>query len=546
MHQVNVESDRTCPPAAIAPAGYEPSVTVVINCYNDFRYLPDAIASVMTQTRPADQVVVVDDGSRTDPSPLLAAWPQIELVRRVNGGLAAARNSGLARAKSDYIVFLDGDDLLMPNALADGLAAMAANPEAAMVNGGFQMIDDTGLSTSSVISHDLGAVPYEDLLRGNRIAMHATVIFRTTSLRAIGGYDETLRRCEDYDAYLRLAQRFPAASHQRLVAQYRKHGANISDAFLEQLKIALKIHRGHRPPRQSPHRAAWQEGLGFWRSYYTAEMARTLRNAWARGTPPQRLLAPLLATLWADRRSVPGKARRALHRLRQRRQQRKWPGRIPLGMVSMGDLASVRPVSEHFGFDRGSAIDRFYIARFLERWRADIQGHALEIGDDAYCQRFGSRHIVHQDILHVHAGNPIATIVGDMSQPGVLPEQRFDVMVITQTLHLIFDFAQALANLHRALKPGGVLLLTVPGITSIARDEWGKDWFWSFTGASLERLMDMSFGPGNYTLEQFGNAYAATAFLQGLALEEVEHGKVEGFPDPAYPVILGVRAVRVA
>jgi SAM-dependent methyltransferase len=209
----------------------------------------------------------------------------------------------------------------------------------------------------------------------------------------------------------------------------------------------------------------------------------------------------------------------------------------------MGDLDRVRPISRDFGFDRGTPIDRYYIERFLAENAADIRGRALEVGDATYCQRFGSG-VTHQDVLHVLAGNPQATIVGDLTRPGVLPENAFDCMVLTQTLHLIYDLRAAVDAIYRALKPGGVLLLTVPGISQIDRGAWRENWCWSLTVPSAARLFGDRFGAAHVNVAAHGNVYAATCFLHGLALEEVDRAKLDSH-DPSYPVTITVRARRV-
>ena len=129
----------------------------------------------------------------------------------------------------------------------------------------------------------------------------------------------------------------------------------------------------------------------------------------------------------------------------------------PLGTVQFSQLASTTPVSLDFGWDRGTPVDRYYIEQFLQARAADIRGRVLEIGDDAYSARFGGPRITKQDILHLNAGSAKATIVGDLSKPGVLPENTFDCILLTQTLQLIFDLPQAANRLYSALRPGGIL-----------------------------------------------------------------------------------------
>jgi SAM-dependent methyltransferase len=204
--------------------------------------------------------------------------------------------------------------------------------------------------------------------------------------------------------------------------------------------------------------------------------------------------------------------------------------------------ASTTPLCVEFGYSRGTPIDRHYIEAFLEKHSTDIRGRVLEIGDDTYSRRFGGDRITKQDVLHIHAGHPQATIGGDLADPGVLPQQTFDCIILTQTLHLIFDMTIAVEQIHAALRPGGVALITVPGISPIDRGEWKTSWYWSLTDIALERLLSGSFKREKVTISTQGNLFAATAFLHGAAVEEVEKAKLAHF-DPAYPVTIAARAV---
>jgi SAM-dependent methyltransferase len=208
-----------------------------------------------------------------------------------------------------------------------------------------------------------------------------------------------------------------------------------------------------------------------------------------------------------------------------------------------GRFATLEPLSQQFGYDRGSPVDRFYIEAFLSSCAASIRGRVLEIGDDGYSRRFGTGAITRQDILHVHAGNPIATIVGDLSDPFVLPDATFDCIILTQTMHLIYDMAGALRQVRRALRPNGVVLVTVPGITPIDRGEWGSTWYWSLTPAALQRLVSGVFLGDEVTYASYGNLFSATAFLHGAAQEEIDITKLLPY-DPAFPVIVAACARR--
>lgn len=219
-------------------------------------------------------------------------------------------------------------------------------------------------------------------------------------------------------------------------------------------------------------------------------------------------------------------------------------GRPPRpGMVRFGSLRRVTPISRHFGYDRGQPVDRHYIEGFLERHRADIHGHVLEVGDDSYTNRFGGDRVAAADVLHVNSSNRRATIVGDLAEGASIPSESFDCVILTQTLQLIYNLGAALGTLHRILRPGGVLLMTVPGITPIDRGEWGDTWYWSFTPTSVRRLLSDWFPAADIDVAAYGNVLAATAFLYGLSARELSAAEL-AFSDPLYPVVVAARACK--
>jgi GT2 family glycosyltransferase len=529
------------------------TVGVVITTYNHAHFLQDALGSVFLQTRPPDAVIVVDDGSTDEPGRVVSYFPEAQLVRQENRGLAAARNTGLSALNTSFVVFLDADDRLEPRALERGLACFARVPDSGFVYGGHKYIDAAGREIGERFEA-AGDDPYLHLLRRNFIAMHGTVMYRRDLLLAEGGFDETLRRCEDYDMYLRLARRYPVTGYADLVAAYRQHRENMSADYGAMLRSALDVHRRHAPSADDEAaRRAWREGRRGWRRCYAGEMAEALYRNRQRGATLAESLPLLLGTAVASpslavRQTLRGLRRRLSDvlppRIRARLVNRR--DRIPApGEVRFGDLRRVRPISREFGFDRGLPVDRYYIERFLERHASEVAGRVLEIGDDAYTRRFGGGRVSRSDVLHVHGGNPRATLVGDLTDPRVLPEGAFDCIILTQTLQLIFDVRLAVACLHRALAPGGVVLVTAPGISPIDRGEWGRTWFWSFTAQALERMFGEVFGRDALVVERYGNVFAATAFLQGLAVQELDTKDLDPVDD-AFPVIVALRARKNA
>ena len=221
------------------------------------------------------------------------------------------------------------------------------------------------------------------------------------------------------------------------------------------------------------------------------------------------------------------------------------PG-APLNSIRMGDLRNLRPVSREYGFDRGQPIDRYYIDKFLACHASLVHGRTLEVGDNAYTLRFGGARVTRADVLNVNAGVPNTTFVADLATGAGVPDASFDCVILTQTLHLVFDVGSALRTLHRILKPGGTLLLTVPGtISQIEQGQWRSTWYWGFTGLALERLFAAAFPSPAIEITEFGNVLASIAFLECLVAEEFSQAELD-HRDELYPLLLAVRATRAS
>ena len=210
--------------------------------------------------------------------------------------------------------------------------------------------------------------------------------------------------------------------------------------------------------------------------------------------------------------------------------------------VVFNDLTRNKPISTVFGFDRGTPVDRLYIDRFLAENARHISGRVLEVGDSACSKKFGGERVSAYEVLHAVPGNRAATIVGDLTDSTTLPENHVDCFICTQTFNFIFEVEKAIAGAHHLLKPGGVLLATVSGISQISRydmDRWGD--YWRFTTASIEKLFEPVF-KGSVEIATFGNALAATALLQGIAVEDLPDGELLNEIDPDYQVVICVVA----
>jgi glycosyltransferase involved in cell wall biosynthesis len=530
------------------------TVGVIITTFNHAHFLADAISSVLAQTRQADEILVVDDGSTDDPAAVVAQFAKVRMIRQKNRGLAAARNTGLRNCSASHIAFLDADDRLLPIALEVGLTCAARRPDCAFVYGAHRHVSQTGEPRGGERYYPIIGDAYLALLRENRIGMHATVIYRRDCLTEVGGFDETLRRCEDYDLYLRISQKYPICSHNTIVAEYRMHDNNMSANAVSQLRATLAVLDRHEARVVIDARAgeALRYGRAAWRDYYTSQMLDSAIANWRRY---RTIRAPAKSLLQASQWSPSTVLRRLAHILwtsarkilppaivRQIQQLRGRPEPLAFGSVRFGDLRRLVPFSRTFGFDRGTPVYRYYIERFLDEHRDDIRGHVLEVGDNAYTLRFGGTRVEWSDILHVDPKNSRATIVGNLEQPGILPTAAFDCIVFTQTLHFLPDMSAAIASLHNALKPGGILLLTTPGISPVEHGEcWETHWW--LTHPAVRLLLEERFRSNDIAVATHGNVLAATAFLYGLALEELKRAELD-VNDASFPVIVTARAIK--
>ncbi|WP_200929927.1 class I SAM-dependent methyltransferase [Nostoc piscinale] len=219
-------------------------------------------------------------------------------------------------------------------------------------------------------------------------------------------------------------------------------------------------------------------------------------------------------------------------------------GRSPVGWINFGSLGRLKPIRTDFGLGRGLAIDRYYIENFLALYAEEIQGHVLEIKEPLYTEKFGGDRITKSDVLHVEAGNPKATIVADLTNADHLSSDTFDCIILTQTLQFIYNVPAAIKTLHRILKPRGVLLVTVSGISQISSEDmerWGQ--YWSFTALSIQKLFQEVFEPDKIEVTSYGNVLSAIALLHGIVTEEIEQSKLN-YHDPEYQVLITARAVK--
>jgi len=253
-------------------------VSVIIPCYNHGRFLGEAIESSLHQSEP-HEVIVVDDGS-TDGTAAVAARYHVRYVYQRNSGLAAARNRGLRESSGAFLVFLDADDRLLPDALAAGVRELNAYPDCAFVFGGFRHIGMDGSPIQmSWVPDEPGC--YNTLLHYNHVGCPASVMYRRNVLEGVGGFDASFNPAEDYELYLRLARTFPIRRHSTCVAEYRKYASSMSGDASRMLRAILRVQRSQFPHvrRCEPDLQALKQGMTGNRAHYVALLRDQVRRA---------------------------------------------------------------------------------------------------------------------------------------------------------------------------------------------------------------------------------------------------------------------------
>jgi len=255
-------------------------VAVVIPCYNGGRFLREAIESVLHQTYPAAEIVVVNDGSTDDTAEIARSYEQVRYVEQRNQGAPAARNAGTRASASEFLVFLDADDRLQSHALATGVEALTANPEWALVSGGVRVIAEDG-SPQRVPEHrPRSGDPYIQLLQSNYIWAPGAVMYRREVLRAAGGYVTWAGASADYELNIRIARRFPIGRHGQVVLDYRQHPSSMSSDVRYMLKSAVTVRRAER--RHACQRAeanqAWQKGIATVQADYGGRLLMQMKR----------------------------------------------------------------------------------------------------------------------------------------------------------------------------------------------------------------------------------------------------------------------------
>lgn len=253
-------------------------VSVVIPCYKQAHFLSEAIESVLEQTYPKVEIVVVDDGSPDDTADVVLRYPGVRCLRNVNSGVAGARNAGWQATNGEYLQFLDADDRLTTNSVAAHLACFAEHPESGFVVGDVDNISVDGTYLSSPRWPLYTENVYEKILSGNHVANSIAVLFRRAVIERTDGFKASCSCAADVELLLHAAYLFPSAHHRSTVACYRRYQDTMSrkgELMLPAIEQVMELQqdrvRGNRRLLK-----AYDDGKVFWADYFGKEMLKDI------------------------------------------------------------------------------------------------------------------------------------------------------------------------------------------------------------------------------------------------------------------------------
>ena len=535
----------------------EPLVTAIMIFYDAERFIEEAIASVAQQTWRNWELLLVDDGSTDGSTAIARRWAErhpdrvryFEHPGHANLGMSVSRNLGIGHARGDYVAFLDADDVWLPHKLAMQVGILEAHADVAMVYGPSEYwYGWTGRPEDVRRDHygEVGVAPDTiaeppSLLtmvlehEGGTMPGICSLLVRREAFAQIGGFEKEFRGA--YEDQVFLAKMFLG---ERIFVtgtcsdRYRQHDGS---------SCALALRTGlYHPELPHPARETYLQWLRRYLAHEGVEdpallvalqknllpydhpilYGSTVRLRYAGRLARRGLVGVLEAVL-------PGPLYRVL--------RRRWEGGHwvpPVGFVRFGSFRRRAPVSRQRGVDRGTSIDRHYVRQFFTRHVDDLTGDVLELGGFDVLRGLRTHGVTSHTTLPIDDTTRLR-----VSQ---LPADRFDCVVLPHVLPRVYDVRPFVKALQRVVKPGGVVLATLPGVGNVGPDTV-HDTYWSFTPLAAQTLFEETFPSLKIAVEPCGNVLAATASLHGLAAEELRAREL-AHRDATYAVVLGVRAVK--
>jgi glycosyltransferase involved in cell wall biosynthesis/SAM-dependent methyltransferase len=517
----------------------KPKVSVIVPCFNLGQYLDETVDSVLEQTFQDFEILIVDDGS-TDHATcdLFDEYnrPKTRVFRIPNQGVSGARNFGVERSDGEYLCFLDADDKLDPLFLEKTIAPLERDPSLGFVSCWLRMFGNEDWTWRQERC-DLPAVLAE-------CTVLTAAPVRRRVVEDVGGFDPGLGQlfAEDWDLWISILEK----GHRGIILPevlfyYRRYAGSNSRRW-EDPQFVARVTKALVERHPTSYRQHLFEVL-LLKERRIGELLKanydfqTEVESQSFSIACQQTQVELLNRRISSVQAAAG-ADSAGSTLTFAEPVIGDQART----ITWGDLDRTAPLSSIWGFDRGNPVDRYYIQTFLSSNAADIRGDVLEVGDTGHTQRFGGDSVRSMSVIDINPGNPAATFVTDLRNAASIPSASFDCFIMTQTAYLIDDIRSVLAECARILRPGGKLLATLPCAIRLEPVTGLDNDFWRLGPRAAKVFFSQFFPAENVTVKTYGNLLTTTAFLYGLAHEELTIDELE-ISDPRYPLTLGIRAV---
>ena len=298
----------------------QPLVSVIVPCYNQGGVVGEAIDSALSQSYPRCEVVVVDDGSTDGTAAVVAGFgARVTSVSQPNRGLSAARNAGIARANGSVIGLLDADDRWLPHKLTIE-TTLFQDPEVGVVHGSYRKFPATHPRAGNVVKVAGAVTTFHEIMGFNTVGAPVSALVRRSVLEEAGGFDDTLVGGEDWDLWIRLAERCRIVGSEPLTAEYRLSDQSMSrryETMYRALNDVIDKHKSHHRDCRACH-AAVRRARQQVRAYYCDAAARAAFEERRAGHPLRYLqlrLRGICRNPRVAKRILPGIVRRIAARL---------------------------------------------------------------------------------------------------------------------------------------------------------------------------------------------------------------------------------------
>jgi SAM-dependent methyltransferase/glycosyltransferase involved in cell wall biosynthesis len=573
-------------------------LTIVVPTRDRPDLLERCLQSLFERQERVPHVIVSDNSTQDLPemASLQSKYPFIYVRQSGNLSMVEHHNVCMRLPTSPWALLLHDDDELSTNVIGRLEPFLNTCDSAGLVVGGTECIDENGKSHSVWIPETNGTLDGEAGVLRLGLDFRAyppSCVWNTAAFSHVGEFPDAKGAGADFTVCLRLAYAYGVTFFPNIIGRYRIGAQQATDYSTPEraeatLDISIEMAQMTRTIGVSPVVAdqlvdymtwwifriiaasmlesrpffvsrlcrkcmlvtppggTWRTRVRseypflFWRPQIVA-MSFFKARRWIPKPVKKRLLnlAPALVSGVTSLQKLPVRMIKSLLPAAGRRMAtrglglaRRIKARARLGV-------GLEPLSYLWGFDRGLPVHRYYLEQFLREFGRDIRGHCLEFQNPGYANRFGGSAVKSLDILHVDDTNPLATIVADLTKPNTIPSDQFDCIVCTHVLHIIAELDKAVSELHRILKPGGVLLVSVPHI-SMCDPAFHE--IWRFTPEGLNLVLAKSFGSA-VTVRAYGNSLTAAAELRGLVASEFDQATLN-YHDPRFAVEICARAYK--